>query len=164
MEPSGLQLAPPFPCGCVIFILGASIMVMLSPCLSFSTVFHWPAIYLSFCFSIFLSVYESVYLFGFLNNSNYSSSSVSVSLSLSLSLFLSLCHCTSPAHYPKSLDGAVVPTVVKLWYHVQCRILIYTPQKDVSFSAYLSVEFGTTHILSYLATQQQENVTSNFRK
>lgn len=104
------------------------------------------SIYLSICLShiffylyIYLSIYLCISLFVWmsLNNSSHSSYSHSLSLLHLLSLYLS-------RSLPPSLSGAMVPTVVQLWYYMQYRIL--SPQKDVTFSAYPSVEFGPTHV------------------
>lgn len=111
--------------------------------------------YLSVYFSFYLSVCGTVYLFGCL----WIIQTILhiQTLSFLLCLCHTYCHCTSPSSLPPFLNGAMVPTVVQLWYYMQCRILTCTSQKDVSFSAYLSVEFGTTHVLGCLSTQQQHH-------
>lgn len=128
-------------------------MVTLSRCLSFchssplpshhsvhlfislSVSLTYFSIYISICLSICVSVCLFVWMS--LNNSSHSSYSHSLSLLHLLSLYLS-------RSLPPSLNGAMVPTVVQLWYYMQYRIL--SPQKDVTFSAYPSVEFGPTHV------------------
>lgn len=147
VPPHGLQLAPPSLMGVVSVVLRHECKPSWSRyhAVSFS---HSPplAIYLS------ISICEFVWLS--LNNSNSSSHSLSLFLLHLLSLYL------SRSLPPLSLNGAMVPTVVQLWYYMQYRIL--TPLKDLSFSAHLSVEFGTTHVLGYLSTLQK-NVTSTSR-
>ncbi len=161
--PPWLATCSPFPYGCGIFSASSSvqaIMVTLPRCLSF---FHSSP--LACYLSVYLSIYLSVYLWiSLLFWCLWIIQTILHIQTLSLSLSLSLLHLLSlylSRSLPPSLNGAMVPIVVQLWYYMQYRILTYTPQKDVSFSAYLSVEFGTTHVLRYLSTLQchQKTVT-----
>lgn len=114
-----LASCPPYGSG--IFRASSSvraIMVTLSRCLSFSH--SSPLIYLSVSVSLSVSVYlftnQSCDLSLNISNNPLSLVSVFGSLSLSVTLTVTVLLLLTPHPHPHSFYGAMVPTVVQLWY------------------------------------------------
>lgn len=114
LPPHGLQVA--LRMEVVSFALCHQYEPSWSRCLSFSH--SSPLIYLSVSVSLSVCLFTNQSCDLSLNISNNSLSLVSVfgSLSLSVTLTVTVLLLLTPHPHPHSFNGAMVPTVVQLWY------------------------------------------------